>query len=269
MIPLLVHSFERVRTLVLAIGGLLSLLQVILVLVAGSIQNSGQFAELAKLFPPFVRALMGPALTAFLSFGGIVSLGYFEPAVIFAFTGLAIALGTRIAAEVESGFIDLLLSRPVPRHRLITRAILVGVISLALVLALMLAGTWAGLATLAPADAERPTPGLIPKLAVNLGLLGLAWNALALAVASTSSRRGVAGGIAGVIALVTFLLDYIARIWDAAKTVAWLSPFSYFSPLEMVTGGELPRQHAAVLIGIAVTGYLTAYAVFLRRDISR
>ena len=269
MIPLLLHSLRRVRTLVLAIGGLLCLLQIVLVLVAGSIQNSGQFAELAKMFPPFVRVLMGPALTAFLSFEGIVSLGYFEPGVIFAVIGLSIAVGTRLAAEVESGFIDLLLARPIPRHRLVTVAVLTGAISMALPLLLILAGTWIGLTKLAPTSAELPAPLLILRMAANLGLLGLAWSSISLAIASGARRRGVASGIAGVLALVTFLLDYIGRIWDAAKGWAWLSPFSYFSPLEMVTGGELPLRHVVVLAGIAALGYVCAYAVFLRRDISR
>jgi ABC-2 type transport system permease protein len=269
VIPLLLHSLRRVRTLVLAIGGLLALLQVILVLVAGSIQNSGQFAQLAKMFPPFVRALMGPALTAFLSFGGIVSLGYFEPGVIFAVIGLSITVGTRLAVDVESGFVDVLLARPIPRHRLVTVAILTGAVSLALPLLLMLGGTWIGLATLAPTGAELPAPAMILRLAANLGLLGLAWNSIALAIASGARRRGVASGIAGVLALVTFLLDYVARIWDAAKGWAWLSPFTYFSPLEMVTGGELHLRHVMVLAGIAALGWVCAYVVFLRRDISR
>jgi ABC-2 type transport system permease protein len=253
----------------LVLGFLLAWLQVVLVLVAGSIQNSGQFDQLAEIFPPFVRALMGPAMTAFLSFGGIVSLGYFEPAVIFAITGFAIAIGTRIALEVETGFMDLLLARPVARHLLVTRAILVAIISLGVVIALMLAGTWIGLSTLAPQGAEMPARSLILKLAANLGLLGLAWAGIALPIGSASRRRGVAGGIAGVLALVTFLLDYIARIWDAAKPFAWLSPFTYFSPLDMVTGGELPLRNVAVLAGIALVGFGVSYALFLRRDISR
>ncbi len=79
MNALLLHSLGRVRTLVLAIGLLLCLLQVILILVARSLDTGGQFAQLATLLPPFVRELLGPSVTAFLSFGGIVSLGYFEP----------------------------------------------------------------------------------------------------------------------------------------------------------------------------------------------
>ena len=267
MSALLWHSLNRVRTLVLVIGSLLALLQIILVLVARSIENAGQFGQLATLLPPFVRALMGPAVAAFLSFGGIVSLGYFEPAVIFAIVGLAIAVGTRIALEIETGFIDLILARPVARHRMVTRAILVALLSLGLVIALMLWGTWIGLTTLAPAGVERPSLKLILSLAANLGLLGLCWSAIALAIASASRRRGVAAGIAGVLALVTFLVDYIARLWGPANPFAWISPFTYFSPLDLVTGTDLPSQHILALAAITVTGFSAAYFLFLRRDI--
>ena len=269
MTALLLHSLQRVRTLVVVIGLLLALLQFILILVARSIENAGQFAQLATLLPPFVRALMGPAVTAFLSFGGIVSLGYFEPGVIFAVVGLSIAVGTRIALEVETGFIDLILARPVARHRMVTRAIVVSIVSLSFVVALMLAGTWIGLRTLAPDTVEKPAARLILGLAANLGLLGMAWSSIGLAIASASRRRGVAGGVAGVLALVTFLLDYIARLWEPAKAFAWLSPFTYFSPLDLVTGGELLMKNVVVLGGIAVGGFVGAYVLFLRRDISR
>ncbi len=269
MIALFLHSFQRVRTLVLSVGLFVGLLQVVLVLVASSIQISGQFEQLAQLFPPFVRALIGPTMTAVLSFKGIVSLGYFEPAIIFAVVAMAIAVGTRIGAEVETGFIDLLLARPVARHRMITRAIVVAVVALCVVLGLMLTGTWVGLRTIAPEDVERPSQTLILSLAVNLWLLGLAWAGIAQAVAAGSRRRGVAGGICGILALVTFLLDFIARLWEPAQPYGWMSPFTYFNPTEMVSGAELPLQHVAVLAGIAVAGFAASYVVFLRRDIAR
>ncbi len=269
MTALLLHSLQRVRTLVLVIGLLLALLQVILILVATSLDTGGQFAQLATLLPPFVRALLGPSVTAFLSFGGIVSLGYFEPGVIFAIIGLAIAVGTRIAYEVEIGFIDLILARPLARHVAVTRAVLVTLLSLGFVVGLMLTATWIGLQTLAPAAAEKPAAGMIFGLAANLGLEALAWSSISLAIASASRRRGVAAGIAGVSALVMFLLDYVARLWEPAHRIAWLSPFAYFDPLSIVTGAELPVRHVVVLVGIALGGFAAAYGLFLRRDISR
>ena len=130
---LLAHSLRRVRTLVLTTGILLAGFQAILIAVAKSIQRSGGFAQLSALLPPFARELMGPSVTSFMSFAGIVCLGYFDVAVIASLVALAIGLATVPTSEIETGFIDLILSRPLSRHWIITRTIIAVTLSLAAV----------------------------------------------------------------------------------------------------------------------------------------
>jgi ABC-2 type transport system permease protein len=253
---LLGHSIKRVRALVLAMGLLLAGFQILIVLVGSEIQTSGSFNQFANLVPPFVRQMFGQMLDVFLSFKGIVALGYFHLAIMGGLIGLVIALATVPSSEIETGFMDLLLSRPLARYWIITRA-----------LAMIMLGTWTGLMIFGPADAEWPTIGLILSLALNLGILLLCWGGVALAVASVARRRGAAGAIAGMLALTTFLLDYIGRAWEPAETVAWISPFRYYSPLDLVRGAYIPGHHVFVLLGIALTGIVVAYIAFSRRDI--
>lgn len=255
--------------MVLVMGVLLALFQVVLIAVARGLENSGQFSQLGAILPPFVRALMGPALAGFLSFGGIVSLGYFEPAVLGGVVGVAITVGTRLALEVESGFLDLILARPVTRHWLVTRSILVTIASTVVVMICMLVGTWAGLTMLTPATVEKPTASLIMSLALGLGVLGLSWGALGLLAASIARRRGTAGGAVSVLALVMFLLDYIGQLWKPAEQLAVLSPFRYFRPLDLVMGEAFPTRDLIVLLSIAAAGFAFSYVLFLRRDITR
>lgn len=266
---LVLHSLRRVRTITLAVGLLLALLQAVLTLVATSIDSSGQFAALGALMPDFVKAILGPAVASFLSFAGIVSLGYFDPPVLVASIGLTITIATRIAFEVESGFLDVVLARPIARHWIVTRAIAVTMIAITVVVLFMMTGTALAVRYIAPPTAALPTAGLILRLAANLWLQCVAWSAISLALAAPARRRGVAAGFAGVLALVAFLLDYIARLWNAAKAVSWLSPFAYFKPLELVMGDPLPWRHVWILGGAAVAGWALAYVLFLRRDISR
>lgn len=263
---LLMHSLKRVRTPVLTMGLLLGGFQLILIVVAGSIQVSGGFEQLAALLPPFARELMGPA---FLSFAGIVSLGYFHVAVMGSLVALSVVLATMPASEVEIGFIDLILSRPLARHWIITRTIIVMPVATVVLLGMMVTGTWAGLESLAPANAAWPSVKLISSLAINLGLLMLCWSGVALAIGAASRRRAVAAGIAGVLALAAFLLDYVGRLWEPAQSVAWLSPFRYYSPFDLVMGADLPAKHLVVLGSIALSGFATAYLLFARRDIAR
>jgi ABC-2 type transport system permease protein len=265
---LLVHSLKRVRTLVLSMGALLAAFQLLLIVVAGSIQSSGGFTQLADLFPPFARELLGPSLASFLSFAGIVCLGYFHAVPMGALVALSVTLATTPTLEVESGFMDLILSRPLARHWIITRTIAAVILVTIVLLAMMTAGTWIGLHAFAPPDVPWPSSKLILSLAANLGLLMLCWSGVALAIGSVARRRSVAGGFAGLLALATFLLDYIGRLWSTADSVAWLSPFRYYNPFELVMGNPLPVKNLVVLAGIAVTGFGLAYVLFARRDIS-
>jgi len=265
---LVVYSLKRARTLVIAMAVLLAGFQVILVVVAGSIQRSGSFDQLTQMVPPFLRQMMGSSLMSFMSFSGIVCLGYFHLSVMGSLVGLSIALGTTPTSEVEIGFMDLRLSRPIARHWIITRSIVVMTISTVAVLGMMMIGTWAGLNWLAPKEVTWPTARLIVSLVANLAMLMLCWSSVAMAIGSASRRRSVAGGLAGILALAMFLLDYVARAWQPAERVAWLSPFRYYSPLDLVMGQALSAKNLGVLAGIAVCGFSLAYVLFSRRDIT-
>src|SRR6266403_690796 len=140
---LLSLSLKRSRTLLIATGLLLAAFQVLLVLIAGSIHHAGGFEQLASLLPPFARALLGPSLASVMSFSGIVCLGYFDLGIVIALLALTIALATVPASEIESGFMDLILARPLQRHWVITRTIALVLLAMLLMLMVMLAGTWA------------------------------------------------------------------------------------------------------------------------------
>jgi len=265
-ILLLSLSLKRARTLLVATGLLLAAFQVLLVLIASSIHPS-KFEDLAALLPPFVRALLGPAVASVMSFGGIVCLGYFDLAIVAALLALIIALATLPASEVETGFADLILARPLRRHWIITRTIALVLISTLMMVALMMAGTWVGLAMLAPDDAQWPSPMMIGSLALNLGMLMLCWSSVALALAA-ACRRSVASATTGLLALAALLLDLTARLWPAAEPFAWLSPFRYFIPFDLVMGTALPVENILVLWAIAMSGFTVAYLLFSQRDMS-
>jgi beta-exotoxin I transport system permease protein len=268
-VRLLLHSLKRSRTLVLTTGLLLAAFQVVLILVARSMHRSGAFAQLANMLPPFVRALFGPSLVSFMSFSGIVCVAYIEVAVIGALVAISIALATIPVSEIETGFIDLILSRPLARHWIVTRTIVVLALSVSVLVSMMMAGAWIGLETLAPKDAPWPSAKLIESLGLNLDLLAISWGGVAMALGSVSRRRRVPGGIAGLLALTAYLLDYTGRMWKPAESIAWLSPFRYYTPFDLVMGGPLPVKNLMVLAGIAATGFAAAYVLFSRRDISR
>jgi ABC-2 type transport system permease protein len=264
---LLALSLKRARALLLAMGLLLAAFQVLLVLIAASVERAGEFEQLARLLPPFARALLGPSLASVMSFSGVVCLGYFDLAIVIALLSLTIALATVPASEIESGFADLMLARALPRHWLITRTIVLLLLAIFMMLALMMAGTWTGLAGFAPPGAQRPSLRMLGSLALNLGLLMLCWGGVAMAFGAVC-RRSVASAVTGLLALAALLLDLTGRLWPPADRIAWLSPFRYFIPFDIVMGSHLPVENMLVLWAIAMTGFILAYFFFSQRDIS-
>jgi hypothetical protein len=265
---LLALSLKRARNLLIAMGLLLAGFQVLLVFVAGSVERADEFEQIAELLPPFMRALLGPSLTSVMSFKGVVCIGYFDLIIVVALLALTIALATLPASEVETGFADLILARSLPRHWIITRTIVLLLLVLGLMLALMMAGTWIGLATVAPKNATWPTPTMIGALAFNLAMLMLCWGGVALALAA-ACRRAVASSITGLLAFASLLLDLTGRLWPPAERLAQLSPFRYFVPFDLVMGRTLPIGNILLLWAVAMTGFILAYYFFSQRDISQ
>jgi ABC-type transport system involved in multi-copper enzyme maturation permease subunit len=185
-----------------------------------------------------------------------------------ALVSVSVTLATIPVMEIETGFIDLLLAQPVARHWIVTRSILVALISTVYLLAMMAIGTWIGLNDFAAKDAGWPSAGLIGSLAINLGLLMLCWSAITMAIGCACRRRGSAGAIAGLLALTAYLTDYIGRAWKPAESVAWLSPFRYSTPFELVMGSDLLAKSLYVLGGIAAAAFALAYLLYSCRDIS-
>ena len=82
LVALIVRLLHQVRRILLAAGVLLAGFQVVLILQANSIQASNSFAKMGDLVPSFARDVLGPSFAMFLTFKGIVCLGYFHPIVM-------------------------------------------------------------------------------------------------------------------------------------------------------------------------------------------
>lgn len=264
---LLHHSYRRVRILLLGAGALLAGFQLLLCLAARAGQELNVFGQLSSLVPDYLRQLLGPSLVSLMSFTGIVSLGYFHFAVVATVVGLGIAITTEAAAEIETRFVDLILSRPLARHWLISRSIILLLGSSTYLLLAMVLGTSLGLALLAPPDVIRPALRLIRSLAFNLGALIICWGGLSLAITAMARRRSVAGAVTGFIALATYLFDYVAQVWRPAAKAAPLFPFHYYNALQLITTGEFPWREIRVLLAFALGGMALAYLLFSRRDL--
>ncbi|MBI2221841.1 MAG: ABC transporter permease subunit [Acidobacteria bacterium] len=264
LLALLHRSFRRARALLMALAAVLAAFQVLVVLAAGYLHQQGGFSQVVALLPPMAQQLMGGV---FSSFGSMVAFGYFHPVVIIVMVGLAIVVASEPAADVESGVVDLVLARPIRRGHLVTRSLLMLLLTTSIIASLMVAASWSSLQMLAPPGASLRA-AVVAKLATNLVAVAWAAGALALAVASLAKRRGAAAGGVAIVVLALYLLNVLAEINPRIRPYAPLSPFHYYQPIGIVSGmGTRWAGDVSLLVGVAAVFAAVAFVAYSKRDL--
>jgi ABC-2 type transport system permease protein len=127
-------------------------------------------------------------------------------------------------------------------------------------------GTFAGLVAGVAAAGGGIAVGNLAAMALHLAFFGLAFGALALALAATTGRAAIASGGAAAFGVLMFLVNGFAPLVDGIGWLKYLSPFYYCSGHDPIANG-VNLGDLAVLGAAAVV--LTALAVFgmTRRDL--
>ncbi|HET7698084.1 MAG TPA: ABC transporter permease subunit [Vicinamibacterales bacterium] len=267
MIALLARSAYQIRFALIATVLVLGGLQVLIIAQAVEIQRASSFSSMANLLPGFLQRGLGSKALILATFKGTVSFGYFHPIVCMTIAVMAMYPATEIAHEVEAGLVDLELARAVPRHRLVTRSLLLAHLTAALVLLVMAAGTVIGVRLFDAAQLDVPAADLRARLLFNQFAVTSCFTGFALLVASRSRRWSTAFTIAALTAVVLYNVDFIALGWRPMEVIAWLSPFHYFPALSVIAGdAETPRNVTILFIASAVLS-AAAYWQFQRRDL--
>jgi len=197
---------------------------------------------------------------------GAITLGFQHPLAI-AFMGI-FAVGTSaaaIAGERERGTLEVLLARPVSRRALYITVSVAVAILLAIELASMLIGLWAGM--LATAISDQVDLSAVWLVFVNALLLWGAFAAFSLAASVSFDRHGPALGLSMAFLLVNYFLEILGSLWT---DVAWsqeYSLFHHFQPTELLTGEADPIDFV-LLAAVVVVLVEYALIVFPRRDLA-
>ena len=267
MMALLARSAYQIRFPLIATVLLLGALQILIIAQAVEIQRANSFGSMANLLPGFVQRGLGSKALLLASFKGTVSFGYFHPIVCMTVAVMAMYPATEIAHEIEAGFVDLELARAVPRHRLVTRSLLLAHLTAAIVLCVMAAGTAIGIRLFDAAQMDVPSAELRARLLFNQFAVASCFVGFALFVAARSRRWSTAFTIAALSAVVMYNVDFIALGWRPMASVAWLSPFHYFPALSVITGDASTLRDTGVLFGASAAFSAAAYWLFERRDL--
>ncbi|HUC77351.1 MAG TPA: hypothetical protein VMS04_18775 [Vicinamibacterales bacterium] len=260
------RSFDGMRAVLVAVAAVVSLFQVAVVLQAASFDRQQLLQTLGRMLPAFVERWLGENIVTLGSFGGMVALGYFHPVVVLLVAIATAFVASDPAADVEEGYVDLLLSRPLARHWLITRSAALAVACPLILGALMMAATWTTIALVARPAAQAPSARTIVILAAHLAAVAWCFGALSLALASAARRRNTPLGSAAVAAVGLYLIDVLAASWEPARVVDVLSPFHYYRGTEILAGVAHSVRDLAVLASTSVVLIAVAYWNFNARD---
>jgi ABC-2 type transport system permease protein len=230
-----------------------------------SVQSSELQRAIAR-YPKELKAFFGGAQAFDFSTGrGYLDVELFSLVVPALLTIAAIAFGAAaIAGEQERGTLDLLLSNPLTRTRVLaekaiagaaTVAALTAVVFVMLVVMNPLVDLQVGIANLAVA-------------CIGAGLVASGFGALAMLAGAATGSRAIAIGVPAALFVATYLIVGLAGL------VSWLEPFRMVSPLYHATGTHpltngLPVANFALLIAWCGLTVAATMAVFERRDLVR
>lgn len=266
-LSLMKRSAVQMRYAVIGSLALTYGMQLVLVGQAVSIQESQSFANLASLLPGFISRGLGSDALLLASFKGTVMLGYFHPLLCVLIPAIAMYAATEPAHEVESGLVDLVLARSMPRALVLTRSLTVGVMYGVAAASVMALGTYSGVLLFDGARFDLPSASLIARLLLHVFAVCCCFAGYGLLAGASSTRWATAFTTGVLTAVLAYLVDFLALGWPILRWAAYLSPYRYYHALAIASGTAWEGRDYVVLFGTGAAFAAAAYWQFQRRDL--
>ena len=203
---------------------------------------------------------LGGALTVKLLVGGT----WGHPFLLACMLGFAIVSAARFPAqEIEQGHIDLLLSAPVSRSRVLTAHVIVAWACLWVLHLITLGAFWLGCI---PLGADAPPVTEMLPLAGSLFITAIWMHSAATLLSCRCSTRAAVAGPLIAFGLWSMVVGYLRPFVHAAEVVSPLGLLHYYRPgTIMQSGGE--GWGPTVLLGCSAMFYGLAFRVVRERDL--
>jgi ABC-2 type transport system permease protein len=223
--------------------------------------SSQQFEDLLNAYPEAIREAFGIAdFSSFAGFVGAEALNVIWPLVA---AGFAIVVGNAtVAGEIERGSVDLWLSVPVTRWRLLLAKVVAALLGL---LAIVVA-TVVALAAGAVAIGEWPGIGPLAAVLVTLPAIVVTVLGYSVLLSALLGSRGAAAGLAAAVTLLSYLFWIIANMSDQFEWLRYLSIFSAYDAQAALADAIIRWRGLGALILVGAACTLMALAIFERRD---
>ncbi len=264
MLNIIRRLVVRHRIFLFACAGLLCSFQILTSAIIASIDLPATLEQFLIFAPPAIRAMIEQSMLGG-SNAGILAFVWNHPVTHTLVTAVAITLGARpVAGEIENGAIEFVLAQPVSRVQYLTSHLIFAAVAMLAVASAGLLGSVVGqnLFGLDPFPWDR-----IGRLLLNIWLLKMTFYSLTLVFSSFGRELGRVASLGVFIAIVSYLDNVIATLWNKA---AFMEPYSlqtYYNPRDILVNGNLAPQSILVLGVFTVSAIITAFARFLTRDL--
>jgi ABC-2 type transport system permease protein len=230
-----------------------------------TVRDDPALNDLVKRYPDALKSVIG--------FGG--ALDYASPAgylgsELFSFMIpllliiAAVAAGSgAVAGEEERGTMELLLTLPIARGRLVLEklaSLMAEVAGLGVVL-------WASLWIGAVSIDMHISGAHLAAGTVSAVLVGVLFGALALAIGAATGRRGLSIGLTCALAVAAYLVNVLAPLAELLSDARRASPFWYYSSSDPLRQG-LETVNVLVLVAAIAAVCGMAVLAFRRRDVA-
>jgi ABC-2 type transport system permease protein len=244
---------------------------VLIILMIPNVDMLQQYADLIANMPAGMLKMFGASDASDIATPeGFLGFGFFTYTVMM-LAVYAVVGGLGITAnEEDQGIIDVVLSLPVPRWRIVVERLAAYTIFVIIIVVLSFVGLWLGV-QLTASNPDAPFKIDMVKLlegSFNMlpaTLLMLVFTAF---VAAVVRRKGLATGVASLVIIASYLLNFLGGSAKdtIADTLSRLSFFRYVDSAGVIQNG-LSWGNIALLIGVTAVLWVGSIWFFQRRDI--
>jgi ABC-2 type transport system permease protein len=256
--------FFHNRLFLIATAALLCAFPFLTSAIVVSINLPTAFETFLVFAPPALRAIIEQTMVGGTA-GGLLAFTWNHPVTHALLTAVGISFGARaVAGEIENGVIELILAQPLSRTRYLTAHVVFAIVSMSVIALCGLAGMLLGQTVF---GIEWFHWRRMAELFVNVLLLQISFFALTLLFSSFGREAGRVASLSVLVAIVSFLINVLATMWNKAAFLKPYSLHSYYEPRAILVDGHLAASSVMVLGMFAVLATTAAFARFLTRDL--
>lgn len=227
-------------------------------------ENSALLEDYLKIFPEEMRMALG--MSGSLADPGVfftTYIGSYLWPILAAIAG-AISATRPVAADLDRGFLELVVATPLPRWRYLA----VSILGQAVLIILLALATLGGVIIVGALVGAGFDAGRILLVLPSATAFGWSIAAFATLLSVVTLSRGISAGMTLGVLLAMYLGNVVAQVEPDLGWLSMISAWGYFDTTATIDQGVIAWGDVGVFVAVAATCWGAAVALFVRRDLA-